>query len=153
MLAHGPQRLLQELLALAALAGTVFAVAWLVRGGPSWFLSIVIEVSVLARAIALYVGAGRDTDEGALAGSRADERQQLVSLRSRALACNLTAITSFIGLTVAVAVKGTWGWPFLLTLLITGYGYLFGLGTYTIAEEGTPDDADTGRQARPPVSS
>ena len=69
------------------------------------------------------------------------------------LACNLTAITSFIGLTAAVAVKGTWGWPFLVTLLISGYGYLFGLGTYSIAEEGTPDDADTGRQARPPVSS
>jgi hypothetical protein len=74
-------------------------------------------------------------------------------LRSRALACNLTAITSFIGLTAAVAVKGTWGWPFLVTLLITGYGYLFGLSSYGIAEEGTPDDADIGRQARPPVSS
>ena len=96
---------------------------------------------------------GTDTDEGDRIGSRADERQQLVSLRSRALACNLTAITSFIGLTAAIAVKGTWGWPFLVTLLITGYGYLFGLGSYSIAEEGTPDDADIGRQARPPVSS
>jgi len=58
------------------------------------------------------------------------------------------------GLTAAIAVKGTWGWPFLVTLLITGYGYLFGLGSYGIAEEGTPDDADIGRQARrPSVSS
>ena len=84
---------------------------------------------------------------------RAGRAALLGRVRSRALACNLTAIASFIGLTVAVAVKGTWGWPFLVTLLITGYGYLFGLGTYSIAEEGTPDDADTGRQARHPVSS
>jgi hypothetical protein len=103
--------------------------------------------------VRLYRLGGTDTDEGDRIGSRADERQQLVSLRSRALACNLTAITSFIGLTVAIAVKGTWGWPFLVTLLITGYGYLFGLSSYGIPEEGIPDDADTGHQARPPVRS
>ena len=96
---------------------------------------------------------GTDTDEGARAGSRPDERQQLISLRSRALACNLAAVTSFIGLTVAIAVWAAWGWPFLVTLLITGYGYVLGLGNYGVAEEGTPDDEDTGRQVRPPVSS
>jgi hypothetical protein len=40
------------------------------------------------RAIAMYRWAGKDSDEGALAGSRADERQKLLSLRSRALAGN-----------------------------------------------------------------
>jgi hypothetical protein len=34
-----------------ALAGTALAAAWAVRGGPSWFLSIVIEVGVLVTAI------------------------------------------------------------------------------------------------------
>ena len=95
---------------------------------------------------------GTDTDEGARAGSRPDERQQLVSLRSRALACNLAAATSFIGLIAAIAVGASWGWPFLVTLLITGYGFLLGLGNYGVAEEGTPDDTDAGAQARPPVS-
>ena len=139
--------------ALYALAGVLFAAAWLVHGGHLWWASIIALTGTVAGTVRLYQLSGTHTDEGDRIGSRADERQQLVSLRSRALACNLTAITSFIGLTVAVAVKGAWGWPFLLTLLITGYGYLFGLGTYTIADEGTPDDADTGRQARSPVSS
>jgi fatty acid desaturase len=77
----------------------------------------------------------------------------MISLRSRALACNLTAIASFIGLTAGIAADAIWWWPFLVTLLITGYGYLFGLGNYGVAEEGTPDDAGPERQTRSPVSS
>ena len=68
-----------------ALAGTVFAAAWALRGGNAWQLAIVAEVTVLVSAITMYVRAGEDNDEGALAGSRADERQKLLSLRSRAL--------------------------------------------------------------------
>jgi len=136
-----------------ALAGLLFSAAWLVQGGRLWWVAIPALIGTVAGTVRLYLVGGTDTDEGDRVGSRADERQQLVSLRSRALACNLTAIASFIGLTAAIAVKGTWGWPFLVTLLITGYGYLFGLSSYGIAEEGTPDDADIGRQARPPVSS
>jgi hypothetical protein len=67
-------------------------------------------IGTVAGAVRLYLLGGTDTDEGARAGSRADERQQLVSLRSRAPACNLAAVTSFIGLTAAIAVKATWGW-------------------------------------------
>ena len=136
-----------------ALAGLLFSAAWLVQGGRLWWVSIPALIATALGAFRLYRVGGTDTDEGDRAGSRTDERQQLIILRSRALAGNLTAITSFIGLTVAIAVKGTWGWPFLVTLLITGYGYLFGIGRYSIAEEGTPDDADAGYQARPPVSS
>jgi hypothetical protein len=137
-----------------ALAGLLFSAVWLVQGGRLWWVSVPALIGTVAGAVRLYRLGGTDTtDEGDRVGSRADERQQLVNLRSRALACNLAAIISFIGLTAAIAVKETWGWPFLVTLLITGYGYLFGLGTYSIAEEGIPDDADTGRQARLSVSS
>ena len=139
--------------AIYALAGVLFASAWLVRGGPLWWVSIMAVTGTAAGTVRLYRLGGTDTDDGARASSRADERQQLISLRSRALACNLAALTSFIGLTAAIAVRGTWGWPFLVTFLITGYGYLLGLGNYGVAEEGTPDDADTGRPARSPVSS
>jgi hypothetical protein len=139
--------------AVYALAGVLFAAAWLVRGGPLWWVSIMAVTGTAAGTVRLYRLGGTDTDEGARAGSRADERQQLIGLRSRALACNLAAVASFIGLTAAIAVRGTWGWPFLVTFLITGYGYLLGLGNYGVAEEGTPDDADTGRPARSPVSS
>jgi len=139
--------------AMYALAGLLFAAAWLVHGGRLWWVSIMAVILTAYHVIRLYRLGGTDTDEGARAGSRADERQQLVSLRSRALACNLTALTSFIGLTVSIAVWASWGWPFLVTLLITGYGYLFGLGNYGVAEEGTPDDEDTEHDARFPLSS
>ena len=136
-----------------ALAGVAFAAAWLVRGGPLWWVSILAMILAAGRAIYLYRLGGEDTDEGALAGSRADERQKLISLRSRALACNLAAIAAFIGLTVAIAVKAAWWWPFVVILAVTGFGYLLGLSNYGVAEEGTPEDANAGHQTRSPVSS
>ena len=122
-----------------ALAGTVFAAAWALRGGNAWQLSIVAEVTVLVGAITMYVRAGEDNDEGALAGSRADERQKLLSLRSQALAAKLAAIAAFIGLTIAIAVKAAWWWPFLVIFAVAGFGYLLGLSNYGIAEEGAPE--------------
>jgi hypothetical protein len=135
-----------------ALAGVLFAAAWLVRGGPLWWISILAVILAAARAVYLYRLGGQDTDEGALAGSRADERQKLLSLRSRALACNLAVIAAFLGLTVAIAVKAAWGWPFLVILAVAGFGYLLGLSNYGVAEQDlADDDEDAGRQRRPPV--
>src|SRR5439155_21566985 len=82
---------------------------------------------VLVGAITTYVRAGEDNDEGALAGSRADERQKMLSLRSRALGWNFAMVAAFIGLTVAAAVKAVWWWPFLVILAVTGFAYLLGL--------------------------
>src|SRR5271170_1744227 len=96
------------------IAGTLLAAAWAVRGGPTWFLSIVIEVSVLVRVIALYVWGGEDSDEGAIVGSRADERQQLIAQRSWAMAGKAAMLAAFVGATIAVAVKGGWWWPFVV---------------------------------------
>jgi hypothetical protein len=47
---------------------------------------------VLAIAITTYLRGGQDSDEGALAGSRAHERQKLLSLRSWNLAGKLAMI-------------------------------------------------------------
>jgi hypothetical protein len=135
-----------------ALAGTVFAAVWALRGGHAWQLAIAMEVTVLVSAITTYVRAGEDNDEGALAGSRADERQKMLSLRSRALGWNFAVVAAFTGLTVAVAVKASWGWPFLVILAVTGFAYLLGLSNYGVAEEGTADDADTGHEVRSPAS-
>jgi hypothetical protein len=135
-----------------ALAGTVFAAAWAVRGGPTWFLSIVAEVGVAVHAITMYVRGGEDTDEGALAGSRADERQKLLSLRSRALAGNAAMIAAFAGLTIAVAVKAAWWWPFAVMLAVTGFAYIFGLSSYGSGEPDPADDADTEHEARFPAN-
>ena len=135
------------------LAGAVFAAAWLVRGGPLWWISILAVIGAVGRAVSWYRMGGKDTDEGALASSRADERQQLVSLRSRALACNLAAIAAFIGLVVAIAVKATWWWPFLVILAVTGFSFLLGLSSYGSGEPDDDDDADAGQPERSPVQS
>jgi hypothetical protein len=135
-----------------ALAGTVFAAAWALRGGHAWQLSVAIEVTVLVSAITFYFRAGDDNDEGALAGSRADERQKMLSLRSRALGWNFTMVAAFIGVTAGAALKATWWWPFVVVLAVAGFGYLLGLSNYGIAEEEPADDANDGPQVRSPVS-
>jgi hypothetical protein len=135
-----------------ALAGTVFAAAWALRGGDAWWLSVAMEVTVLVTAITTYVRAGEDNDEGALAGSRADERQKLLSLRSRALGWNFTMVAAFIGITVGVAVKASWSWPFLAILAVGGFAYLLGLSNYGAAEDDPADDVSPQHPARSPAS-
>jgi hypothetical protein len=135
-----------------AIAGTLLAAAWAVRGGPTWFLSIVIEVTVLARVIAAYVWGGEDSDEGASIGSRADERQQSIAVHSWAVAGKTAMLTAFLGATIAVAVKGDWWWPFVVVYVVMGFGYLFGLQTYARGDEGPADGPAARSRTRSPVS-
>jgi len=135
-----------------ALAGTVFATAWALRGDHAWWLSVAMEVTVLVSAVTTYVRAGEDNDEGALAGSRADERQKLLSLRSRALGWNFAMVAAFIGITAGVAVKATWWWPFLVILAVGGFGYLLGLSNYGVGEEDPAEVAGPRHPARSPAS-
>jgi hypothetical protein len=88
-----------------ALFGTVYAAAWLVHGGNGWQWAITAEIGVIAFAIAAYVRGGRDSDEDALYGSRADERQQLVAQRSWALAGRIAMVAAFAGVVAAVAAR------------------------------------------------
>jgi hypothetical protein len=135
--------------AVMAVAGLLFGAAWLVRGGPLWWVSIPAVVGAAARAVSLYRLGGQDNDEGALAGSRADERQKLLSQRSRTLGFNLVVSTAFVGLTAAIAVKSDWAGPFLVILAVAGFGYLLGLSNYGVAEEETAGDEGAGQPARP----
>jgi hypothetical protein len=135
------------------LAGMVFAVALVIRGGQQWWLWVsLVAIVVAGRAFFLYAWAGEDNDAGALAGSRADERQKLLSLRSRAVAFNVTALAAFAGLTVAIAIRASWWWPFAVIFGVTGFGYLAGLLTFSFAEEGLADEANGQRQAPSPIS-
>jgi hypothetical protein len=131
---------------VTALAGVLFASAWLIRGGPLWWVSILSVIATAVRVIAVYRVAGSDTDEGALAGSRADERQKLLSVRSRALACNFATVAAFLGLTVTIAIArpATW-WPFVVILGALILGYLFGLSNYGGDDEDPADGAETTR--------
>jgi len=127
--------------ALMVLSGILFAVAWLVRGGSLWWVSIPALIVAGARAVSYYRLGDRDTDEGALAGARADERQQLVGLRSRSLGYYFVLVAGFAGLLAAIAAKADWWWPFLLILLVAGFGNLFGLSTYGSGEPDEDDEA------------
>jgi hypothetical protein len=132
--------------------GTAFAAAWLIRGRQSWDLAIITEVTILIVATVAYIRGGRHTEERA--ASQRDERQQLVNQRSWALAGIVALIASFVGVTVGIAVNGTWWWPCAAIFGITGFAYLFGQSTFGVGEEGpAEDDADSGYQARSPVSS
>lgn len=136
-----------------SLAGAVLAAAWIIRGGRYWWVWVaLIVIGAAARAITFYAWAGEDDDVGALTGSRADERQQQLSLRSRALAFNMAGLAAFAGLTVAIAVRAGWWWPFAAMLGVLSFGYLYGLSSYGIAEEAPPaDDAATGNQLPSPA--
>ncbi len=120
-------------------AGTIFAAAWLARGGPNWWIAILIEVTVIVPAVTSYVRSGRDDS---LVAGRPDERQQLVRTRSRALAGSLAWVAAFAGLCATVALRSPAWWAFAIIFVITGFGYVLGLSTYGVGEEGPADDAD-----------
>ncbi len=72
--------------AWTVLAGAVFAAAWVIRGGPhAWEFATLVAVVAAGRAFMFYAWGGEDADVGALAGSRADERQKQLSQQSWAL--------------------------------------------------------------------
>ena len=136
------------------LGGTLYAAAWVVHGGNGWLWAIVAEIGAIALAIGWYVRGGRDDDQDALAGSHADERQQLLSLRSWALAGKIAMLAAFAGVVAAVAAGAGWWWPFAAIFAVTGFGYLLGLSNYGVAQEDPADDDDagTGHQFRSPAS-
>jgi hypothetical protein len=134
-----------------ALFGTVYA-AWLVHGGNGWVSAIVAVVGTAAFAITAYLRGGRDSDEDALYGSRTDERQRLIAQRSWALAGKVTMVGAFAGVTIAVAARAGWWWPFAVILAVGGFSYLLGLSNYGVGEGVSADDADDGHQVRSPVS-
>jgi uncharacterized membrane protein len=129
-----------------AIAGTGVAAAWAI-GSPHWWLAIVIEVAWLGYAVGWYVWAGQDTDEGALIGSRADERQRLVGQQAMALAAKFALIGAYIGFVVTLALKPVASWQFAAVLAVGGLGYLFGLSEYGVGQSDSADDADGGLPA------
>jgi hypothetical protein len=146
-----PARLRKPL--VLAVAGAMFAAAWVVRGGPTWWFSILLVVATAVRVIVLYVRGGQDTDEGALAGSRADERLKRLAAQSWAVAGKVAMAAAFIGLAVAIAVRGNWWRPFATMIGVTGLGYLFGLSNYGVGAQGPADDEAGAEYGAPfPVS-
>jgi hypothetical protein len=61
-------------------------------------------------------------------------------------------VGAFAGVTIAVAARAGWWWPFAVILAVGGFSYLLGLSNYGVGEESPADDADDGHQVRSPVS-
>ena len=143
-------RLRKPLLGGIALLG--IAGAWAI-GSPTWGLAIVIAVVAVGQTVAWYTWAGEDTDESALLGSRADERQRQVGLRARALAGAVAMAAAYIGLVITLAARRADAWPFAALLAVTGFAYLLGLSSYGSGEPDPEGEVTAGHQTRSPASS
>ena len=143
-------RLRKPLLRGIALLG--IAGAWVI-GSRTWEPAIVIAVVAVGQTVYRYTWAGEDTDESALLGSRADERQRQVGLQARALAGAVAIAAAYTGLVIALAVKRADAWPFAALLAVTGFAYLLGLSSYGSGEPGPEDEVTAGHQTRSPLSS
>ena len=143
-------RLRKPLLRGIALLG--IACAWVI-GSRTWEPAIVIAIVAVGQTVARYIWAGEDTDESALLGSRADERQRQVGLQARALAGAVAIAAAYTGLVIALAVKRADAWPYASLLAVTGFAYLLGLSSYGSGEPGPEDEVTAGHQTRSPLSS
>jgi hypothetical protein len=143
-------RLRKPLLRGIALLG--IAGAWVI-GSHTWEPAIVIAVVAVGQTVYRYIWAGEDTDESALQGSRADERQKQVGLRARALAGVVAVAAAYIGVVITLAVKRADAWPFAAMLAVTGFAYLLGLSSYGSGEPGPEDEVADGHQTRSSVNS
>jgi predicted membrane channel-forming protein YqfA (hemolysin III family) len=143
-------RLRKPLLRGIALLG--IAGAWVI-GSPTWGLAIVIAVVAVGQTVYWYTWAGEDTDESALLGSRADERQKQVGLRARALSGSVALAAAYIGLVITLAVRRADAWPFAALLAVAGFAYLLGLSSYGSGEPGPEDEVTAGHETRSPVNS
>jgi hypothetical protein len=151
MMSFIPPRLRKPL--YRTLAGLLVAGAWAVgsSGAGRWPLTIVIAIASLGQGVIRYAWAGEDTDEGALLGSRADERQQLVGQQALALAGKIALAAAYVGVLATLAFKRADLWPFLAMFAVTGFGYLLGLSNYGSGEP-ADDGAGTGHATRSRVS-
>jgi hypothetical protein len=143
-------RLRKPLLRGIALLG--IACAWVI-GSHTWEPAIVIAIVAVGQTVYRYIWAGEDTDESALQGSRADERQKQVGLQARALAGAVAIAAAYTGVVITLAVKRADAWPFAALLAVTGFAYLLGLSSYGWGEPGPEDEVTAGHQTRSPLSS
>jgi len=120
-----PSRL--QVPAVMAVGGSVLAVAFLV--GTGWRAGLGVAAVTVVATAGYYLLGGRDTDGGALFGSRADERQTGISLRAAALAGNALVVVALGGVVVTAAL-GHLAWPFVLVCLVGVAAYLSGLVLY-----------------------
>ncbi|MGH3189558.1 MAG: hypothetical protein ACRDOU_23395 [Streptosporangiaceae bacterium] len=123
---------------LMLVLGTGLAAAEAV--GHGWYAGIPVEVIAVVAAGGYFLVGGLDNDFGAIYGSHADERQQVVRLRAQALAAQLTTLAAVIGFTVQIARRAP-TWPFLMIIGVAAVSFLIGLTIYRVHDTfpGSPE--------------
>jgi hypothetical protein len=113
--------------AVMAVGGTMIALALLIDA--RWQAALSSEVVTGLVAIFYYVLAGRDTDLGAMVGSRLDERQASIGMQAAAFSGTVTSVAAFVGGVIALAL-GKAAWPFLGICVVSGVSFLAGQFRY-----------------------
>jgi MFS family permease len=114
---------------LAIILGSGSTAAVVASGGWNWANLIPLEVVVVGGAIGYYVWGGRDSDVGAMLGSRIDERQNLLRTRAQAFAAVVMAFAAVVGTMVATALRDP-TWPFVLFAGIGVASFVAGLAIF-----------------------
>ena len=107
--------------ATMAVLGTTIAIgSWI---GSGWKSAVGIEIVTVVATVGYFILGGRDSDFGALFGSRPDERQISVSMRSTVLAANVLALLAIGGVVVSTAMGHSSGRFFCSPLLVVSPTY------------------------------
>ena len=109
--------------AVMAVGGSAIALASLIRSG--WSAALSVEVFTVIATIAYYALGGRDSDLGAVIGSRPDERQASIEMRATALAGNVMCVVAIVGFVIATAL-GDSTWPFAFFAVVGAASFLVG---------------------------
>ena len=110
-----------------AVVGSAISIASLV--GAGWRGALAVEVVTVVATIGYYLLGGRDSDVGALFGSRTDERQENIGMRVAALTGTVMTYVALGGFIVATAM-GRFVWPFALFCGVGGVTCVIGLVIY-----------------------
>jgi hypothetical protein len=99
--------------------------------GPvyGWAQAVPIGVIALTAAIYSYFMARRDTDRGALARGRLDERQQLLRWQAWSFSAHMTFAASAVGAIIAAILRYP-VWPFSLFIVFQVAAFYAGLVRY-----------------------
>jgi hypothetical protein len=117
--------------AVMAVGGTGLAVASLVSTG--WGSAVAVEVFTVLATLGYYVIGGRDSDMGAVFGSRTDERQATIEMRATALTGNVLCVVALVGFMIATA-RGASTWPFSLFCIVGAATFVGGSLVYRARE-------------------
>jgi hypothetical protein len=113
--------------AVTVVLGSAIALgAWI---GTGWGPALGIELVTVIGACGYYLLGSRDSDVGALFGSRPDERQASIGMRAIALTGNVLILVAIGGVVIATA-TGISAWPFFLFCSVGAATFLIGLFIY-----------------------